>query len=67
MRRTMNEIDAISVATSMYDDGYNKGREDAINEFAERVARTDINTSNYPMNQVTLVKMQMLKEQKNDR
>lgn len=28
----MNEIDAISVATHMYDDGYNNGRIDAIDE-----------------------------------
>lgn len=30
----MNETDAISVAMNMYDDGYKKGRADAIDEFA---------------------------------
>lgn len=40
-----------------------KIRVDAIEEFVERVEKTDINSSNYPMNQVNLVKMQMLKEQ----
>lgn len=43
---------------------YNKGRVDAIEEFADRVRKTDINTSNYPMNQVIFVKTQMLKEKK---
>lgn len=44
-------------------DGHDKQiRVDVIEEFAERLSQTDINVSNYPMNQVTLVKMQMLKE-----
>lgn len=39
-------------------------RTEVINKMAKRIANTDINSSNYPMNQVNLVKMQMLKENK---
>ena len=54
-----------------YDEGYQQGRADAIDEFYNRllVNKKDINLANYPWNYIELVAREMtkqLKEQNNE-